>query len=1071
MQAKNNLSVNILRDENRELDYIPTPNACRIVEQLVGDFDSGVRSFNIIGSYGTGKSSFLWALSQDLQKKKKHFDTGSFLSMKVKVLGFVGEYVSLRSYLGEKLLQGKTDFTNEELFAEFFHIYHQIGPKSPLLVILVDEFGKFLEYAARNASEKELYFIQQFAEFINDPRHNIILVTTLHQNFDAYAFSLNNAQRLEWSKVKGRFREITFNEPVEQLLLLAGQKLSREQGFKPDKKAIRFTTELFEQSGCFNIGKETTSSLSVQLFPLDLFSASVVALSMQRYGQNERSLFSFLDSTGYLSLRNIDFRVNPFFSLSNLYDYLLFNYYSYLSSKYNPDNGQWSAIKNAIERVENTLEGEVAIDAVRLVKSIGLLNIFASKGAVLDDSFWISYARTCVGIENPKLVIEKLFDTRVLLFRKYERRIVLSETTDVDIQSELLLAGDQIGEIRDLVGRLKKYFNLSPLFAKYHYYDTGTPRVFEYVLTQEPEINFEYQGDVDGYINIVFNERIESEDVRIVSSNHSDAPVVYGYFKNVKVIKELVREIEKTKKTRENISKDDKIAHKELLNIQSHQESLLNHYLQNSIHNPQDQIDWYFKGQLFDIPGKKSFNVLLTHVSNDIYYGAPVFKNELVNRSKLSSQIQTARNAYFRHLIAHFNDPDFGFDGDRFPPERTIYLTLLRENNLLPGENGIVAPPEQKSNLHYLWQHCEEFLNSTKKHKRSLADLVDELRRPPFKLKQGLIEFWLPTYIFLKKDELALFSESTYIPFINEDVLGLLTKKPQQFTVKKFDVEGIRLDFFNEYRKFLSLSNKDRVDNQTYVETIRPFLTFYRQLSEYAKGTSRLKKESIAIRTAIAKATDPEKIFFEDFPAALGVNLTDLKKDPEVLSNYIACLQEAVREIRSCLDELFNRFETFLTSEILYEEGLDFEQYKGRLQKRFGGIKTHRLLPHQKTFILRISSALDDRKAWLSSIAQAVVGKTLENLKDDDEALLFDKMKDLVLELDTLTEITSTSKDEDEAIGIEITSPGSSHRGISRYPAQKSGDVKKLADSIRAQLGKDKNLNIAALANLLKEMM
>jgi predicted NBD/HSP70 family sugar kinase len=118
-----------------------------------------------------------------------------------------------------------------------------------------------------------------------------------------------------------------------------------------------------------------------------------------------------------------------------------------------------------------------------------------------------------------------------------------------------------------------------------------------------------------------------------------------------------------------------------------------------------------------------------------------------------------------------------------------------------------------------------------------------------------------------------------------------------------------------------------------------------------------------------------------------------------------------------------------------------------------------------------VSSALDDRKAWLSSIAQAVVGKTLENLKDDDEALLFDKMKDLVFELDTLAEITSSSKEEDEAIGIEITSPGSNHRGISRYPAQKSEEVKKLADAIREQLGKDKNLNIAALANLLKEMM
>jgi hypothetical protein len=61
MPTKFTTSVNIIRDKGRELNYIPTPNAIRIVDQICNDFKKGIRSFNIIGSYGTGKSSFLWA--------------------------------------------------------------------------------------------------------------------------------------------------------------------------------------------------------------------------------------------------------------------------------------------------------------------------------------------------------------------------------------------------------------------------------------------------------------------------------------------------------------------------------------------------------------------------------------------------------------------------------------------------------------------------------------------------------------------------------------------------------------------------------------------------------------------------------------------------------------------------------------------------------------------------------------------------------------------------------------------------------------------------------------------------
>ena len=107
--------------------------------------------------------------------------------------------------------------------------------------IAIDEFGKFLEYAANNNPEKELYFIQQLAEFANDDSKNILFITTLHQGFNDYAHGLNKTQRNEWDKVKGRLKEITFNEPVEQLLLLAAERISSRQGkIKKDKSFDKY---------------------------------------------------------------------------------------------------------------------------------------------------------------------------------------------------------------------------------------------------------------------------------------------------------------------------------------------------------------------------------------------------------------------------------------------------------------------------------------------------------------------------------------------------------------------------------------------------------------------------------------------------------------------------------------------------------------------------------------------------------------------------------------------------------------------------------------------------------------
>lgn len=86
-------SVNISRDRNLKLDYIPTQNSRRVYSEIIKDYEIGIRAFSIIGSYGIGKSSFLWALEKSLNSKQNYFNSEN-PDIKFEYHPIVGEYNS-----------------------------------------------------------------------------------------------------------------------------------------------------------------------------------------------------------------------------------------------------------------------------------------------------------------------------------------------------------------------------------------------------------------------------------------------------------------------------------------------------------------------------------------------------------------------------------------------------------------------------------------------------------------------------------------------------------------------------------------------------------------------------------------------------------------------------------------------------------------------------------------------------------------------------------------------------------------------------------------------------------------
>lgn len=1068
------LSANIENGFAEGSQYIVTPNAKKAIHNLVNDFRSGIHSFIIIGTYGTGKSSFLLALESDLQRKsgKKYLLEESNLSDSTgefEFLNITGDYAELSKLLSQKL---NIEGSNNSILDELKSYYNSCQRKKKFLIIVVDEFGKVLEHAAKNNPEQELYFMQKLAEFVNVPNRNILLLTTLHQNFSSYAKGLSEAQSNEWTKVKGRFKEITFVEPIEQLLQLASQQLQ-------DDCSINVTSNTYE---IFKLAKETrfvsqdfSEDVANQLYPLDTFSAYAITTAIQRYGQNERSLFTFLSAKGSNSVSEFKTAKNLTYNLEKVYDYVLYNFYSYLKDA-NADSMSWSSMQVSIERVEgqNWENKEQMLAAVNIVKAIGLLNLFSVAGFRLTTESMATYARLAMNIPDAESIIRQLETKKIIRFAAYKERLMLFEGTDVDLEAEIREAGLMVARPVVFVDELRVFFNKRISPVKAHYYHKGTPRFFDYRIEEEP-LDITPSGDTDGYIELIFSTSKNALKEIKGKSENSEHALIFAYFTNTEDIVEHLYSINKYRYLLERVlDKNDRVAVSEIQKLKEFEETLLNKSISDDIFSYRNRVVWIYNGKEQKVESHRDFNQLLSRVCNEVYSKTPVMNNELFNKHKLSGTISAAKKNFLAALTEHSSDPSLGFPEEKFPPEKTIYYSLLKNTGL--HKDGNFADMPTNYGIMPLWDACEDFLKNTENKARKVSELIKMLSAQPYKLKQGFLDFWIPTYLYIRRQDFALYdaSRGAYMPEVNMEFFDLLQKHPADFEIKKFAMDGVKLGFFNQYRRFVNLGDEFSITNENFIETIKPFLSFYVRLNDYTKHTRKFDHSStMRFRDVLATAKDPEKAFFEDLPEALGFDQEKLKQE-EFINQYGQIIQRAIRELRTCYTHLIDRLEERLVDGLGLEFG-DYSEYVTEIRYRLVNVKTYLLTDKQREFYHHAMTEYDNRVQWYQSICYTILEQRLDALHDEQEEKLADDLVYLFRECEKYSAISKHTNegDNNEAYSFDlVTNRGTSVRTQTYLLPEK--EIKRSAE-LEAQITKllsgNTNFDVCTLLSILNKKM
>ncbi len=1013
------------------------------------------------------------ALETDLKKSGKQnylLDAKNLSDAKsFEIMNIVGDYTEMSTLLSRTLnIEGNTNSILDGLK----NYYTQCQKKGRFLLIVVDEFGKILEHAAKNNPEKELYFLQKLSELVNVPTRHMMLLTTLHQNFGAYAKGLTQEQANEWTKVKGRFKEIPFVEPVEQLLHLASAQLKEERETS-DSKNIEPLYELAKDTRY--VSKDFSLETARLLFPLDLFSAYAITTAIQRYGQNERSLFTFLAAKGTNSITEFKIKEHRTYNLQNVYDYVLYNFYSYLKDA-NTDSMSWSSIQVSIERVEGQDwdSKEEMLHAVNLVKAIGLLNLFGTAGFKLTVEHLAEYAKEAMSINNAEQVIQKLITKKIIRYAIYKERLMLFEGTDVDLEAEIREAGLMVSRPVAFVDELNVFINRRISTVKAHFYQKGTPRFFDYMIREEP-LDVVPTGDTDGYIELIFSTHKKAlEEIKKFSSE-TDHALIFAFFTNTDTIIDHLYNIKKYVYLLERVlDKNDRVAVTEIQKLKEYEETLLNKAISDNLFSYKNRVVWIYRGHEQKVESLRDFNQLLSRVCDEVYNKTPVMVNELFNKHKLSGTITQARKSYLTYLIDHCSENGMGFPADKFPPEKTIYSSLLLNTGL--HQNGDFADLPTSKGFMPLWEACEEFLQSTEHKARKISELIKILSAQPYKLKQGFLEFWIPTYLFIKRQDFALYdaSKGAFMPNVNLEFFDLQQKHPGDFEIKKFAVDGVKLSFFNQYRRFINLGDEFTITNANFIETIKPFLSFYVRLNEYTKHTRKFDhKSTMKFRDVLAKAKDPERAFFEDLPEALGFDQAKLKQE-EFICEYGNIIQLAIRELRSCYTLLIDRIEERLVDEFGLQS-YEYSEYILEVRERLANVKAYLLTDKQREFYHHVMTEYDNRTQWYQSICYTILEQRLDALRDEQEDKLVDDLVYLFRECEKYADISKKVGDVDknEAYSFDMVTNNGTNIRTQTYvlPEKDKSKADELEKKISQLLSGDNNLDVCTLLSILNKKM
>ena len=857
--------------------------------------------------------------------------------------------------------------------AAMVEIARCLAEAAPLLLI-IDEFGKNLE-AVRDASDADPYLLQQLAEASQGSGLPIFTLTLQHLSFEDYLAGVGGLQHREWAKVQGRFEDITYVESARQTRALIGTVFDVGDD-KLRKRIARWARPHAKAMRLLGIADLADPAVVASCYPLHPLVATVLPELCNRYGQHERTLFSFLTSpepasaASFLAANELPDRGPlPTLGLETVYDYFVAS--DALAARSAGRSSRWTEIATRLRDTHGLSKRQT-----RLAKAIALLNLVSTTGTIRASSQVLALT----GIDADGTLAD-LEAAGVVTYRDFADEYRIWQGTDVDIR-RLLDAAHQQVQRQSLVEVLSSVDQPLPVVAARHSAIHDMLRIFakRYADGSERIKPLDVFSPYDGEMLLVAGS--DRTVPSLVRSTVAAKPIVAAIPNDVTALDRTAREVAAVIAVLGDPSVEaDRVARRELAERLAETRVALEHAI--SVTFSPGTCRWV----LLEASGERELpagrgSAALSAAADLAYPSTPAVRNEMLNRTDLTSQGSKARRLLLEAMIEHGSDPDLGLEG--YGPEVAMYRAFLERTGLHGHDTSNGAMVFQKPtdcSLHPAWEILEGEFKRAKTRRINLNDVYAALLSPPVGMKAPVIPVFVTAALLTFSDEIAIYEHGTFKPLLTPDLSERMVRNPGHFDIKHFaNTTGARRQVVDALAERLGVRSgfrKHRVANVLAI--VGHLVSLVRHLDSYTRRTHNLGPLALKARDVLVAAVEPDALLFDNLPKAL-----EFRPVPTDTQTYVKAGAYA-ETVSAALDELTGCYDRLLTEllDLLLETSA--ETTRRAIAGQAAALEDEVLNPTVRAFVLTLANdGVDTDTDWIKAVATVVVRKAPAEWTDED---------------------------------------------------------------------------------------
>lgn len=1026
-----------LEDAGALSGYVVTPAVREALGRLAAGLrlDSSQRAWCLTGAYGSGKSSLGLFISHLLGQGPLSSQAGKLLGSSSEELGKAWKQAprllpvvvtGSREALGQKLAEamlrtmglivgkgrppaliadlqvfakqhaaGKVSESHVvELLKRFVQF---VATKRSGVLLMIDEMGKLLEFAALHPERSDIYTFQQIAELASGTSGTpLAVVGILHQRFADYAEQLGRSVESDWGKVAGRFEEIIFDESLEQFAFLLSAAINIPERVLADAGVTACAQTLYGRSMARHelpVGSREAAlaAMGESLYPIHPTTLAVLCTSMKRFAQGERSVFSFVASNEPFGLNAFasknDLTPATWYRLPQLYDY--FAHGATLRLRTADQRRRWEALQETLASGTELSEAEVDV-----LKAAGLISILGPMPGLMGTADAIAFANADRESDPEVAKAAAALIEKRLLFKRSNGELVLWQRSSVDLVAQYEEASRQVrdaGGIAALSGLLPPP---RPVVAHRHYHRTGTLRAFRVAYATLDAVEkmgpFADGQHFDGEIVVVLVPPTE---------NAVEAAKAIARFEAAKDARHLmcVRQLD-----REDIAsfeevrrwewvlkncdelRVDAFANSEVAQRVEKLSAAIGARLDRMVRSPGGaggKSVWLHKQEKIDVRSDRELSQKLSDVCDEVFHGAPIVRNELINRHQLSSAVALARFRLVERMLTDGAKPRLAIEG--YPPEYAIFASLLERSGM---HEPTVAPyfhaPSKPDRGHWgpAWKALERLLLPG--GGVSFETILDELAKPPIGVRNGPAMVLMIAFMLARPREIGMFERGTFITEFTVDHFQRSMKSLKNFAVHYFPVQDIALASLRTYGDILAKLGASVEAAGDFNGVAKALYRWFRNLPSFTMVTAEISQDATAIRVAIKKAQDPLELLFTALPKSLG--FAPMKElDIEGLLGYGTRVSLALQDLDQAEARLRGRMAEALLS-AFHPRAASISVLRERLRLHGEAFSKELADYRLKSFIERAADASLSEDKWLESMGSLLTAKSVASWSDHE---------------------------------------------------------------------------------------